>query len=101
MHGLLHLLGYDHATPDEHSEMFGIQGRLLLEWQSGETTPSRDRDLAGGRRGRLTVAAGLLAAVDAALSSFSRARAKQNCAKRTGRGSARLVTDPRRTRRAT
>ena len=35
MHGLLHLLGYDHATPDEHSEMFGIQGRLLLEWQSG------------------------------------------------------------------
>jgi probable rRNA maturation factor len=35
VHGLLHLLGYDHATPDEHSEMFGIQGRLLLEWQSG------------------------------------------------------------------
>jgi probable rRNA maturation factor len=36
VHGLLHLLGYDHATPDEHSEMFGIQGRLLLEWQGGE-----------------------------------------------------------------
>ena len=36
VHGLLHLLGYDHATPDEHSEMFGIQGRLLLEWQSGD-----------------------------------------------------------------
>jgi probable rRNA maturation factor len=36
VHGLLHLLGYDHATPDEHSEMFGIQSRLLLEWQSGE-----------------------------------------------------------------
>jgi len=35
VHGLLHLLGYDHATPDEHSEMFGIQSRLLLEWQSG------------------------------------------------------------------
>ena len=35
VHGLLHLLGYDHATPEEHSEMFGIQGRLLLEWQSG------------------------------------------------------------------
>jgi probable rRNA maturation factor len=36
VHGLLHLLGYDHATPDEHSEMFGIQGRLLMEWRSGE-----------------------------------------------------------------
>ena len=35
VHGLLHLLGYDHATPDEHSEMFGVQGRLLLEWQRG------------------------------------------------------------------
>ncbi len=35
VHGLLHLLGYDHATPEEHSEMFGVQGRLLLEWQRG------------------------------------------------------------------
>lgn len=35
VHGILHLLGYDHATDEEHSEMFGIQGRLLLEWQRG------------------------------------------------------------------
>lgn len=33
VHGILHLLGFDHATPEEHAEMFGIQGRLLLEWQ--------------------------------------------------------------------
>jgi probable rRNA maturation factor len=35
VHGILHLLGYDHASPEEHREMFGIQGRLLLEWQRG------------------------------------------------------------------
>jgi len=35
VHGILHLLGYDHASPDEHREMFGVQGRLLLEWQRG------------------------------------------------------------------
>jgi probable rRNA maturation factor len=36
VHGILHLLGYDHASPDEHREMFGVQGRLLLDWQRGE-----------------------------------------------------------------
>ncbi|HLU41504.1 MAG TPA: rRNA maturation RNase YbeY [Microthrixaceae bacterium] len=39
VHGILHLLGYDHAEPDEHREMFGLQARLLAEWQgvrSGE-----------------------------------------------------------------
>ncbi|MEV0591084.1 rRNA maturation RNase YbeY [Nonomuraea cavernae] len=32
-HGILHLLGYDHAEPDEHKEMFGLQARLLESWQ--------------------------------------------------------------------
>ena len=33
VHGILHLLGYDHAEPEEHEEMFGLQARLLAEWQ--------------------------------------------------------------------
>jgi probable rRNA maturation factor len=31
-HGILHLLGYDHADPAEEREMFAEQGRLLAGW---------------------------------------------------------------------
>jgi probable rRNA maturation factor len=33
VHGILHLLGYDHAEPEEHKEMFGLQDQLLSEWR--------------------------------------------------------------------
>src|SRR5215210_6717940 len=41
VHGILHLLGYDHAEPDEHREMFGLQDQLLGEWR-GSAGPTSD-----------------------------------------------------------
>jgi len=32
VHGVLHLLGYDHAEPDEEREMFALQQQLLEDW---------------------------------------------------------------------
>jgi probable rRNA maturation factor len=60
-HGILHLLGYDHAEPDEEREMFELQARILSDWtahagREAIRTPlpgtgGEARDTAGGRRG--------------------------------------------------
>ncbi len=36
VHGILHLLGYDHGEPEEHAEMFGLQARLLASWHGSQ-----------------------------------------------------------------
>jgi len=36
VHGVLHLLGYEHGEADEEREMFGLQARLLDAWRSAQ-----------------------------------------------------------------
>ena len=40
-HGVLHLLGFDHAEPDEEKEMFGLQRKLLLTFLSTRNKPGK------------------------------------------------------------
>ena len=40
-HGILHLLGYDHAEPADEQEMFALQRRLLLTFLAARTPGAR------------------------------------------------------------
>ena len=35
-HGMLHLVGFDHAKPEEEAEMFSLQRKLLADFYEGE-----------------------------------------------------------------
>ncbi len=41
VHGVLHLLGYDHAEPAEEREMFGLQNRLLTDFHDAHRRAAR------------------------------------------------------------
>ena len=36
-HGILHLLGHDHAEPDEHKVMFDLQAQLIEQWHASRS----------------------------------------------------------------
>ncbi|WP_239330422.1 rRNA maturation RNase YbeY [Frankia sp. CiP3] len=40
-HGILHLLGYDHAEPEEEREMWAVQSRLLTSWDAARSAGTR------------------------------------------------------------
>lgn len=40
VHGVLHLLGYDHAEPDQQTQMFDRQNRLVAAWEARNPAPA-------------------------------------------------------------
>ena len=40
VHGILHLLGYDHADAAEEREMFGLQDEIVSEWRARSRPPA-------------------------------------------------------------
>ena len=42
VHGVLHLLGYDHAEPEEEREMFALQNRILAYYLTARAEADRE-----------------------------------------------------------
>jgi probable rRNA maturation factor len=43
VHGMLHLLGFDHAEPDEKADMFGLKDRIIAAWETARPDQGRGR----------------------------------------------------------
>lgn len=59
VHGVLHLLGYDHAESEEEKEMFALQNQLLEQWYESLRAEQRRARLAA-RDSRLLGKTGFL-----------------------------------------
>lgn len=42
IHGLLHLLGHDHAEPDEKAVMFGLNDKIIAAWEIARAERTAD-----------------------------------------------------------
>ena len=50
VHGLLHLLGYDHAEPEERAEMFSLTDKIIAAWSGARPDrPVGSTQRSGGR----------------------------------------------------
>ncbi|MGL6233930.1 MAG: rRNA maturation RNase YbeY [Segniliparus sp.] len=63
VHGVLHILGYDHAEPEEEAEMFALQGKLVERWYANVKAQAKAEAL-GKRDAKLLRSVGLEAEGD-------------------------------------